>query len=88
MAEAGLINKRAPFIGDAGIRAKINSGEVTYVDQHLSHVAELVRSGIIGPIDYAIIEATAITEDGLIIPTTSVGNYQFSFNKQKILSLN
>src|SRR3954469_25179929 len=54
MAEAGLINKRAPFIGDAGIRSKINSDEVTYVDQHLSHVAELVRSGIIGPIDYAI----------------------------------
>ena len=74
MAEAGLINKRAPFIGDAGIRSKINAGEVTYVDQHLSHTAELVRSGIIGPIDYAIIEAAAITEDGLIIPTTSVGN--------------
>ena len=90
MAEAGLINKRAPFIGDAGIRAKINTGEVTYVDQHLSHVAELVRSGIIGPIDYAIIEATAITEDGLIIPTTSVGNSPIFVQQAKniIIELN
>ena len=74
MAEAGIIRKRGPFQGDAGIRNKINNGDVTYVDAHLSHNAELVRQGIIGPIDFAIIEATAITEDGLLIPTTSVGN--------------
>ncbi|MFJ7648735.1 succinate CoA transferase [Lysinibacillus sp. NPDC097279] len=74
LAEAGVIRKRGPFQGDAGIRNMINSGEVTYVDAHLSHNAELVRQGIIGPIDFAIIEAAAITEDGLLIPTTSVGN--------------
>lgn len=74
LAQAGVIRKRGPFQGDAGIRNMINSGEVTYVDAHLSHNAELVRQGIIGPIDFAIIEAAAITEDGLLIPTTSVGN--------------
>ncbi len=90
MAQAGLIKKRAPFIGDAGIRSKINAGEVTYVDQHLSHTAELVRSGIIGPIDYAIIEAAAITEDGLIVPTTSVGNSPIFVQQAKnvIIELN
>ncbi len=74
LAEAGVIRKRGPFQADAGIRHKINSGEVTFVDAHLSHNAELVRQGIIGPIDVAIIEAAAITEDSLLIPTTSVGN--------------
>ena len=74
LAEAGGIRKRSPYQGDPGIRNKINTGEVLYVDAHLSHTAELVRQGIIGPIDFAIIEATAITEDGYIIPTTSVGN--------------
>lgn len=74
LAEAGVIRKRGPFQADAGIRNKINSGEITFVDAHLSHNAELVRQGIIGPIDVAIIEAAAITEDGLLIPTTSVGN--------------
>lgn len=73
LAEAGVIRKRGPFQADAGIRNKINSGEITFVDAHLSHNAELVRQGIIGPIDFAIIEAAAITEDGLLIPTTSVG---------------
>ncbi|MCT6925522.1 succinate CoA transferase [Metasolibacillus sp.] len=74
LATVGAIRKRGPFIADAGIRNLINSGEVTYVDAHLSHNAELVRQGIIGPIKHLIIEAVAITEDGLIIPTNSVGN--------------
>ena len=56
------------------MRNLINTGEITYVDAHLSHNAELVRQGIIGPIKHLIFEACAITEDGLIIPTTSVGN--------------
>ncbi|CAM5187871.1 Succinyl-CoA:acetate CoA-transferase OS=Ureibacillus acetophenoni OX=614649 GN=SAMN05877842_111126 PE=3 SV=1 [Ureibacillus acetophenoni] len=74
LAEAGAIRKRGPFIADPMIRGQINSGDVLYVDAHLSHNAELVRQGIIGPIQYLIIEAAAITEDGLIVPTTSVGN--------------
>ncbi|MDQ1002769.1 succinyl-CoA:acetate CoA-transferase [Neobacillus niacini] len=74
MAEANIINKRWPFQADPLMRKKINAGEIIYVDQHLSHTAELVRSGLIGPIDFAIVEAMAITEEGLIIPTTSVGN--------------
>ncbi|WP_110926167.1 acetyl-CoA hydrolase/transferase family protein [Bacillus massiliglaciei] len=74
MAQAGIINKRSPFQADSEIRNRINADEIHYMDQHLSHTAEQVRQGIIGPIDFAIIEAVAITEDGKIIPTTSVGN--------------
>ncbi len=74
LAEAGAIRKRGPFQADSGTRNLVNSGGITYVDAHLSHNAELVRQGIIGPIKHAILEATAITEDGMIIPTTSVGN--------------
>lgn len=74
MAEAGIINLRVPYQGNAVMRKKINTGEMFYADQHLSHTAEEVRKGSLGTIDYAIIEAAAITEDGLIIPTGSVGN--------------
>ena len=74
LAGAGVIRKRGPFQGDKGIRTQINSGDILYVDAHLSHNAELVRQGIIGPIKHLILEAAAITEDGFIIPTTSVGN--------------
>ena len=74
MAEAGIIRKRAPYQGDPVMRNKINTGEILYTDAHVSHNAELIRQGIVGPIDFAIIEATSITEDGLLVPTTSVGN--------------
>nr|MBF0683466.1 succinate CoA transferase [Pseudomonas sp.] len=74
MAEAGIINKRVPYQGNAVQRKKINAGEVLYIDQHLSHTAELIRQGVLPQVDYAIIEAAAITEDGQIIPTGSVGN--------------
>ena len=74
MAEAGILNLRVPYQGNAVMRGKINAGEMFYIDQHLSHVAEEVRKGNLGNIDYAIIEAAAITEEGYIIPTGSVGN--------------
>jgi succinyl-CoA:acetate CoA-transferase len=73
-AEAGIIGKRLPFQADPVMRGKINDGEMLFVDQHLSHTAELVRAEVIGPIDFAILEAVSISEDGFIIPTTSVGN--------------
>ncbi|MBE1553350.1 acetyl-CoA hydrolase/transferase family protein [Sporosarcina limicola] len=73
-AEAGIINKRLPFQADPTMRKKINDGELLFVDHHLSNTAELIRAEVIEPIDFAILEALLITEDGMIIPTTSVGN--------------
>jgi succinyl-CoA:acetate CoA-transferase len=73
-AQAGIINKRLPFQADATMRRKINEGDHLFVDHHLSHTAELVRANVLAPIDYAILEAVTITEDGMVIPTTSVGN--------------
>ncbi|WAH37728.1 succinate CoA transferase [Alicyclobacillus dauci] len=74
LAEHNLIARRLPYQTNAQLRKSINFGDVGYTDQHLSHTAELLRGGSLGEIDLAIIEATAITEDGGIVPTTSVGN--------------
>ncbi|TGU42047.1 acetyl-CoA hydrolase, partial [Mesorhizobium sp. M00.F.Ca.ET.186.01.1.1] len=71
MAEAGIVSKRLPFQADPVMRKKINDGSMMFVDQHLSHTAELIRQGAMAAIDYAIVEAVAITEDGMIIPATS-----------------
>lgn len=73
-AEAGIINKRLPFQAEPVMRKEINKGNMQFVDQHLSHTAELIRNHILPTIDYAILEAVSLTEDGLIIPSTSVGN--------------
>lgn len=85
-AEAGIVHKRLPFQADRTMRNKINNGEHLFVDQHLSHTAEMLRADVLEPIDFAIIEAVAITEDGLLIPSTSVGNsLAFTVNAASIV---
>ena len=74
LTEAGILARRMPFQADATLRSAINRGEVMFIDQHLSETVEHIRSGQLGPLDYAVIEAAAITESGGIVPTTSVGN--------------
>ncbi|MCY9669156.1 acetyl-CoA hydrolase/transferase family protein [Paenibacillus alginolyticus] len=73
-AEVGLLNKRLPFQADPTMRKKINQGEFYFIDQHLSKTSEMVRAQVLEPIDFAIVEAIAITGDNMIIPSTSVGN--------------
>jgi succinyl-CoA:acetate CoA-transferase len=74
LTEAGVLARRLPFQADPVLRRAINAGTVMFVDQHLSETVELLRSRQMGPIDVAIVEAVAITADGAIVPTTSVGN--------------
>jgi len=74
LAESGVLARRMPFQADPKLRRAINAGEVMFIDQHLSETVELLRTRQIAPVDVAIVEAIAITEDGAIVPTTSVGN--------------
>ena len=74
MAEAGLLARRMPFQGDPVLRKAINEGRVVFIDQHLSEVVEQLRDGSLPNPDVAVIEAVAITEQGHIVPTSSVGN--------------
>ena len=74
LTEAGVLARRLPFQADPVLRRAINRGEVMFVDQHLSETVELLRSRQMGPVDIAVVEACAITENGGIIPTTSIGN--------------
>src|SRR5699024_12089843 len=69
-SESVMINKRLPFQANKTMRNNINEGNHLFVDQHLSHTAELLRQDAIAKIDYCILEAIAITDDGYIIPTT------------------
>ncbi|MGV4796702.1 succinate CoA transferase [Rhizobium sp. F40D2] len=73
LAQAHVIARRLPFQSDPILRNAINSGEVMFIDQHLSETVEFLRNGALA-VDIAVVEATAITEDGGIVPTTSVGN--------------
>jgi succinyl-CoA:acetate CoA-transferase len=68
------IELRLPYQSDPVSRRKINAGEMEYLDIHLSHVAEFVRNGFLGKLDVALIEVTAIREDGSLVPSSSLGN--------------
>jgi succinyl-CoA:acetate CoA-transferase len=74
LTEAGVIARRLPFQVDSTLRKAINKGEVMFIDQHLSETVEQMRNHQLQKPHVAVIEAVAITEDGGIIPTTSVGN--------------
>ncbi|WP_208974645.1 acetyl-CoA hydrolase/transferase family protein [Natronincola ferrireducens] len=74
LARAKAIGKRLPYQTQKDCRRGINQGNIHYVDMHLSHVSDFVRYGFLGNIDVAIVEAVAITEEGFIIPSTSLGN--------------
>ena len=74
LTQAGVLARRLPFQSDPGLRRAINAGEVMFIDQHLSETVELLRSKQIGPVDIAVLEAVAITPEGGIVPTTSIGN--------------
>ncbi len=74
LAAVDGIDLRMPYQSDPITRAKINAGLLDYVDIHLSHVAQMVWEGFFGKLDIAVIEVVAVTEDGLLVPSTSVGN--------------
>jgi succinyl-CoA:acetate CoA-transferase len=74
LAEAGVLARRIPFQVDTTLRRKINSGDVMFIDQHLGETVEQLRSGSLHPVDVAVIEVAAVTAEGHLVPTTSVGN--------------
>jgi succinyl-CoA:acetate CoA-transferase len=74
LAEVDGIDLRMPYQSDPVTRAKINAGEMEYLDVHLSHVAQMVWEGFFGRLDVAVVEVIGITEDGGLIPSSSVGN--------------
>jgi succinyl-CoA:acetate CoA-transferase len=90
LTEAGVLARRMPFQVDSTLRKAINAGEVMFIDQHLSETVEQLRNGQLKLPDVAVIEAVAITEQGHIVPTTSVGNSaSFAiFARQVIIEIN
>ena len=74
LAAADGIDLRLPYQSDPVTREKINSGQMQYTDVHLSHVAQMAWEGFFGDLDVAVVEVSGITEDGKLIPSSSVGN--------------
>ncbi len=74
LAEADAVSFRMPYQSDPIMRRKINEGSSDYSDIHLSQSAVQVRQNFLGKLDFAVIEVSAIRQDGTAIPSSSVGN--------------
>ncbi len=74
LAKVDGIEMRLPYQSDPTCRRQINTGQMQYVDIHLSHVAQFVWFGFLGHLDVALVEVAGITADGRLIPSSSVGN--------------
>ncbi|MBQ0102581.1 MAG: succinate CoA transferase [Prevotellaceae bacterium] len=57
------IKYRAPYTTNPDFRKHVNAGEIAYNDIHLGMMAQDLRYGFLGDVDYAIIEVCAIEDD-------------------------
>ncbi len=74
LARVGGIDFRLPYQSDPELRARINAGQIEYMDIHLGQVAQYAWCGFLGKIDVALVEVAGILPDGRLVPSTSVGN--------------
>ncbi len=73
LAAADAIAWRTPYQSDPILRKAINEGRTQFFDLHLSAVQPTVRSGVLGKLHWAIVEASDVSPDGTITLSTSVG---------------
>ena len=73
LARAEAISFRTPYQSDPDLRKAINAGRVRFFDLHLSQLPQHVRTGALGPVNFAVIEAADLTADGRVVLTSGVG---------------
>ncbi len=72
LVRAGLVKRRFAYQSNKAMRDAINTGQVGYSDMHISQFPLLVNQHVGPKIDVAVVECTAVTEEGLI-PPAAVG---------------
>ncbi|MBS1875273.1 MAG: succinate CoA transferase [Acidobacteria bacterium] len=73
LAKADAISFRTPYQSNSELRKRINAGQTRFFDMHLSLMPQAVRYGFLGPVHWAVVEASDVTSGGGIVLTSSVG---------------
>jgi succinate CoA transferase len=73
LAQADAILFRTPYQNDPDLRKGINEGRIKFFDMHLSMLPQAVRYGFLGPVQWAVVEASDVNDKGEITLTSSVG---------------
>ncbi|ORX41724.1 acetyl-CoA hydrolase [Piromyces finnis] len=99
LAKLDMLKFQAPFQNAKDVKTCINTGKTNFADTHLSKFPVDLLYGYYAldkkvdpefPLDVGVLEASAITEDGLVIPTASVGtsNIIGQVSKKIIIEIN
>jgi succinyl-CoA:acetate CoA-transferase len=83
LAAVGATAKRLGSHADMTLRGQINKREVLCNDIRAEMLPQYVQRGIFGKLDVAVIDATAIDENGNIIPSASVADACFLVQSAK-----
>lgn len=62
LANAHALKYRAPYTTNPDFRKHVNLGEIPYNDLHLSHMAQELRYGFYGKVNWAILEVCDLEE--------------------------
>lgn len=73
LARVHGISRRISYQTNADLRREINEGQVAFADYHVSVFSQMLHEGFLQHPDIVVVEAAAITENGDLVPTTSVG---------------
>jgi len=73
LAQAEAVLFRTPYQSDPDLRKSINEGRTAFFDMHLSMMPQAVRYGFLGPVHWAVVEASDVSSFGEITLTSSVG---------------
>ena len=73
LAEEHAIRYRAPYTTNPSFRKLVNQGQIAYNDIHLSQMAQELRYGFMGDVDWAILEVCAIEPEGKVYLTSAGG---------------
>lgn len=71
MVRAGLVKRRYAHQSNPDLRRAINRGDVDYSDIHISHFPMNINQRTGKHLDVALIECTAVTEDGLYLAASA-----------------
>lgn len=69
LAGSGALKRRLGSVGNTILRKSINSGKVLCNDARAETLSGMIRSNSLCKIDYAIVDAVAITEEGFVVPS-------------------
>ena len=85
MVRAGLVKRRYAHQSNPDLRNAINRGEVEYSDVHISHFPMNMNQHTGKPLDIALIECTAVSEDGLYLAASAGSSDAAVRNADKVI---